>query len=110
MTPWAEERGLRARGQASFCHCDHRAIDHLFTLRGLIDRAHASKHAFSAAVMDFSKAFIRFRGTFCGKGCGRLGFKGRSLLLFRQCIATFVVVFIPIEHLTDSFERTWGIK
>jgi hypothetical protein len=55
MTPWAEERGLRARGQAGFRH-DHRVIDHLFTLRALIDRAHAGKHAF-AAFVDFSKAF-----------------------------------------------------
>jgi hypothetical protein len=55
LTPWAEEQGLRARGKAGFRH-DHRVADHLFTLRALVDRAHAGKHAF-AAFVDFSKAF-----------------------------------------------------
>jgi hypothetical protein len=32
LTPWAEEQGSRARGQAGFRH-DHRVLDHLFTLQ-----------------------------------------------------------------------------
>jgi hypothetical protein len=55
LTPWAEEQGLQAREQAGFRH-DHRVTDHLFTLRALVDRAHAGKHAF-AAFVDFFKAF-----------------------------------------------------
>jgi hypothetical protein len=47
LAPWAEEQGLRARGQTSFRH-DHRVADHLFTLRALVDRAHAGKDAFAA--------------------------------------------------------------
>jgi hypothetical protein len=77
LTPWAEEQGLRARGQAGFRH-DHRVADHLFTLRALVDRAHAGKHAF-AAFVDFSKAFDTIPRDLLWRRMQEIGLHGEML-------------------------------
>jgi hypothetical protein len=77
LTPWAEKQGLRARGQAGFRH-DHRVADHLFTLRALVDRAHAGKHAF-AAFVDFSKAFDTIPRDLLWRRMQEIGLHGEML-------------------------------
>jgi hypothetical protein len=63
LTPWAEEQGLRARGQAGFRH-DHRVADHLFTLGALVDRTYAGKHANSLPLWTSPRHLPPYPGTF----------------------------------------------
>jgi hypothetical protein len=77
LMSWAEEQGLRARGQAGFQH-DHRVADHLFTMRALVDRAHAGKHAF-AAFVDFSKVFKTIPRDLLWRRMQEIGLHGEML-------------------------------
>jgi hypothetical protein len=68
---------LRARGQAGFRH-DHPVADYLFTLRALVDRAYADKHAF-AAFVDFSKAFDTIPRDLLWRKMQEIGLHGEML-------------------------------
>lgn len=108
LAPWAERRGLRARGQAGFRH-DHRVADHVFTLRALIDRAHAGKHAF-AAFVDFSKAFDTIPRDLLWRRMEEIGIHGELLGALRAMYRDVRCRVRAPEGLTDSFESTWGVK
>lgn len=51
-----EERDLRARGQAGF-RPDHQTIDHIFTLRAVIEEARHRSSKVYCCFVDFRKAF-----------------------------------------------------
>jgi hypothetical protein len=106
LTPWAEEQGLQARAQAGFRH-DHPVADHLVTLRALVDRAHAGKHAF-AAFVDFSKAFDTIPRDLLWRRIQEIGLHGEMLI--RRCIQMSVTMCGSPSRLTDSSESTWGVK
>jgi len=56
LSSWAEERGLRARGQVGF-RKDFRTIDNLYILRTLIEQnTHKRKNVYCCFV-DFHKVF-----------------------------------------------------
>jgi hypothetical protein len=108
LTPWAEEQGLRARGQAGFRHY-HRVADHLFTLRALVDRAHAGKHAF-AAFVDFSKAFDTIPRDLLWRRMQEIGLHGEMLSALQAMYRDVRCRVRTPQGLTDSFESTWGVK
>ncbi len=108
LAPWAEEQGLRARGQAGFRR-DHRVADHLFTLRALTDRAHAGKHAF-AAFVDFSKAFDTIPRDLLWRRMEEIGLHGTMLAALRAMYRDVRCRVLTPQGLTDSFESTWGVK
>ena len=108
LAPWAEKRGLRARGQAGFRH-DHRVADHVFTLRALIDRAHAGKHAF-AAFVDFSKAFDTIPRDLLWRRMEEIGIHGELLGALRAMYRDVRCRVRTPEGLTDAFDSTWGVK
>jgi hypothetical protein len=56
LSEWAEQHGLRAKGQARFCK-DYRIIDQLFILRTLIEQSKAKKKPLYCCFVDFEKAF-----------------------------------------------------
>jgi hypothetical protein len=105
---WAEKRGLRARGQVGFRH-DHRVADHVFTLRALIDRAHAGKHAF-AAFVDFFKAFDTIPRDLLWRRIEEIGIPGELLAVLRAMYQDVRCHVHTPEGLTDAFESTWGVK
>jgi hypothetical protein len=74
LTPWAEKRGLRARGQAGFRH-NHWVADHVFTLRALIDRA-TPVSMLLLPLWISPRRLTPFRGTCSGGGWRRLAFMG----------------------------------
>jgi hypothetical protein len=108
LTPWAEEQGLRARVQAGFRH-DHRVEDHLFTLRALLDRAHADKHAF-AAFVDFAKAFNTIPSDLLWRRMQEIGLHGEMLSALQAMYRDVRCRVRTPQGLTDSFESTWGVK
>jgi hypothetical protein len=109
LTPWAEEQGLRARGQAGFRH-DHRVANHLFTLRALVDRAHAGKHAFAAFVDKFSKAFDTIPRDLLWRRMQEIGLHGEMLSALQAMYRDVRCRVRTSQGLTDSFESTWGVK
>ncbi|MCO5606122.1 hypothetical protein L7F22_060309 [Adiantum nelumboides] len=56
LSSYAEREGLRAPGQAGFRRA-FSTIDHIFTLRCLIDQAKARKRRLHCCFVDFRKAF-----------------------------------------------------
>jgi hypothetical protein len=102
--------GARATSerQAGFRH-DHRVTDHLFTLRALIDRAHAGKHAFTAFV-DFSKAFDTILRDLLWRRMREIGLHGEILAALHAMYRDVRCRVRAPEGLTDSFESTWGVK
>ncbi len=56
LSSWAKERGLRARGQASF-RKDFRTTDNLYILRTLIEQSTHKRKKVYYCFVDFRKAF-----------------------------------------------------
>jgi hypothetical protein len=56
LSSWAEERGLRARGQAGF-RKDFRTTDNLYILRTLIEQSIHKRKKVNCCFVDFCKAF-----------------------------------------------------
>jgi hypothetical protein len=56
LNNWAEERGLRARGQADF-RKDFRTTDNLYILRALIEQSIHKRKKVYCCFVDFRKAF-----------------------------------------------------
>ncbi len=56
LNEWAEQHGLRAKGQAGF-RKDYRTTDQLFILRTLIEYSKAKKKPLYCCFMDLKKAF-----------------------------------------------------
>jgi hypothetical protein len=108
LTPRAEEQGLRTRRLAGFRH-DHRVADHLFTLRVLVDRAHAGKHAF-AAFVDFSKAFDTILRDLLWRRTQEIGLHGEMLSALQAMYRDVRCRVRTPQGLADSFESTWGVK
>jgi len=55
LSSWAEERGLRARGQAGF-RKDFRTTDNLYILRTLIEQSIHKRKKVYCCFVDFRKA------------------------------------------------------
>jgi hypothetical protein len=81
LSSWAKERGLRARGQASF-RKDFRTMDNLYILRTLIEQStHKHKKVYCCFV-DFRKAFDTVLRDLLWQVLAEMGIVGR----FMQCL------------------------
>ncbi len=100
LSSWAEERGLRARGQAGFKK-DFRTTDNLYILRTLIEQsAHKCKKVYCCFV-DFRKAFDTVPRDLLWQVLAKMGIVGR----FMQCLQSMynqdnIRVMHPIEGLS----------
>ena len=70
LAAWAEEHGVKARGQAGF-RKDHRTTDNVFVLRSLIDKQKQSRQKGGSGKLyccfvDFRR-LIQYQGLFCGR-------------------------------------------
>jgi hypothetical protein len=80
---------------------------HVFTLRALVDRAHAGKHAF-AAFVDFSRAFDTI--DLLWRIMEEIGLHGELLYALRAMYHDVRCRVRAPDGLTDAFESTWGVK
>jgi len=81
LSSWAEERGLRARGHASF-RKDLRTIDNLYILRTLIEQSTHKRKKMYCCFMDFRKAFDTVLHDLLWQVLAKMGIVGR----FMQCL------------------------
>ncbi len=66
LSEWAEQHGLRAKGQAGFCK-DYRTTDQLFILRTLIEQSKATKKSLYCYFVDLKRRSILCHVKRCGK-------------------------------------------
>ncbi len=110
LSNWAEEKGLRARGQAGF-RKDFRTTNNLYILRTLIEQSiHKRKKVYSCFV-DFRKAFDTVPRDLLWQVLDELGIMGR----FMQCLQSMysqdsVRVMHPTEGLSARFPCGIGVK
>jgi hypothetical protein len=81
LSKWAEQHGLRAKGQAGF-HKNYCTTDQLFILRTLIEQSKAKKKPFYCCFVDFKKAFDTVPCEVLWQVLASLGVEG----CFLQCL------------------------
>jgi len=81
LSNWAEERGLRARGQAGFKK-DFRTTDNLYILRTLIEQSTHKRKKVYCCFVDFRKAFNTVPRDLLWQELAEMGIVGR----FMQCL------------------------
>jgi hypothetical protein len=110
LSEWAEQHGLRAKGQAGF-HKDYCTTNQLFILWTLIEHNKAKKKSLYCCFVDFKKAFnTMLREVLWHVSIG-LGVEGR----FLQCLqAMYAMDTVCINHpskgVTSSFRCQQGVK
>jgi hypothetical protein len=78
LSEWAEQHGLRAKGQAGF-RKDYRTTDQLFILRTLIEQSKAKKKPLYCYFVDLKKAFDTMPREVLWQVLVGLGVKGHFL-------------------------------
>jgi hypothetical protein len=110
LSSWAEEMGLRGRGQAGF-RKDFCTTDNLYILRMLIEQSiHKCKKVYCCFV-DFRKAFDTMPHDLLWQVLDEMGIVG----LFMQCLHSMysqdnVRVLHPTEGLSTRFSCGIGVK
>jgi hypothetical protein len=110
LSNWAEERGLCARGQASF-RKDLRTTDNLYILQTLIEQSTHKRKKVYCCFMDFRKAFDIVPCDLLWQVLAEMGIVGR----FMQCLQSMysqdnVRVMHPTEGLSARFSCGIGVK
>jgi hypothetical protein len=110
LNSWAEERGLRARGQAGF-RKDFRTTDNLYILRTLIEQSIHKRKKVYCCFVDFRKAFDIVPRDLLWQVLDEMGIVGR----FMQCLQSMyshdsVKVMHPTEGLSTRFPCGIGVK
>jgi hypothetical protein len=81
LSNWAEERGLRARGQVGF-RKDFHTTDNLYILRTFIEQSAHKRKKVYCYFMDFHKAFDTVPRDLLWQVLAKMGIVGR----FMQCL------------------------
>jgi hypothetical protein len=110
LSSWAEERGLRARGQAGFKK-DFHTMDNLYILQTLIEQSIHKREKVYCCFVDFRKAFNTVPRDLLWQVLDEMGIVGR----FMQCLQSMysqdnVRVMHPIEGLSARFPCGIGVK
>ena len=110
LTSWAEEKGLRAEGQAGFRE-DRRCSDHLLALRTLIEQQRARKGGkLYACFVDFRKAYDTIPRDLLWQKLESLGVHGWFLETIKSVYGAVPMAVKTAEGLTDTFESVMGVK
>jgi hypothetical protein len=110
LSKWAEQHGLRAKGQVGFCK-DYRIIDQLFILRTLIEQSKAKKKPLYCCFVDLNKAFDTVLREALWQVLAGLGVKGRFLRCLQAMYAKDTIcINHPSEGVTSSFRCQQGVK
>ncbi len=110
LSNWAEERGLRARGQASF-RKDFHTTNNLYILRTFIEHSTHKRKKVYCCFVDFRKAFDIVPCDLLWQVLAEMGIVGR----FMQCLQSMysqdnVRVMHPTERLSAWFSCGIGVK
>jgi len=110
LCSWAEERGLRARGQAGF-RKDFRTMDNLYILQMLIEQNTHKRKKVYYFLVDFRKAFDTVPRDLLWQVLAEMGIVGR----FMQCLQSMynqdnVRVMHPTEGLSTHISCGIGVK
>ncbi len=110
LSSWAEERGLRARGQVGF-RKDFRTTDNLYILRTLIEQNTHKRKKVYCCFVDFRKVFDTVPRDLLWQVLAEMGIVGR----FMQCLQSMysqdnVKVMHPTEGLSARFSCGIGVK
>jgi len=85
LSEWAEQHGLRAKGQVGFCK-DYRTIDQLFILQTLIEHNKAKKKPLYSCFVDFKKAFDTMLREMLWQVLAGLKVEGLFCDAYRRCM------------------------
>jgi hypothetical protein len=106
---WAEQHGVRARGQAGFRR-DYRTTDQVFVLRTLIEQARATRAPLYVCFVDFQKAYDSVpRDLLWGK-LQRVGVTP-AFVRAVQALYADVPMCVRFPHgLSETFATSIGVK
>ncbi len=103
LSEWAEQHGLRAKGQAGF-RKDYLTTDQLFILRTLIEQSKAKKKPLYCYFVDLKKAFNIVPREALWQVLASLGVKGRFLRCLQAMYAKDTIcINHPSKGVTSSF-------
>jgi len=110
LSEWAEQHGLRAKGQAGFCK-DYRTTDQLFILQTLMEQSKAKKKPLYCCFVDLKKAFDTVPREALWQVLVGLGVKARFLRCLQTMYAKDTIrINHPSEGVTSSFMCQQGVK
>jgi hypothetical protein len=110
LNEWAEQHGLRAKGQAGF-HKDYRTTNQLFILRTLIKQSKAKKKPLYCCFVDFKKVFNIVPCEVLWQVLDGLGVNRHFLQCLHVMYAKDTVrINHPSEGVTTSLRCQQGVK
>jgi len=110
LSEWAEQHGLRAKGQAGF-RKDYRTTDQLFILRIFIEQSKVKKKPLYCCFVDLKKAFDTMSREALWQVLAGLGVKGRFLRCLHAMYAKDTIhINHPSEGVTSNFRCQQGVK
>jgi hypothetical protein len=86
LSEWAEQHGLRAKGQVGFCK-DYSTTDQFFILRTLIEHSKTKEKPFYCCFVDFNKCSILCRVKCCGRCWLTSRWKDVFCNAYRRCMS-----------------------
>ena len=115
IAKWADERGVKARGQAGF-RKDHRTVDNIYVLRALIDRQKQIRlkgngpGKLYTCFVDFRKAFDTVPRALLWQVLEELGINGRMLHIIKSLYANDSAAVRTSEGISEIFRCLLGVK
>ena len=114
LATWAEEHGVKARGQAGF-RKEHRTTDNVFVLRSLIDKQKQSRQrGYSGKLfccfVDFRKAFDTVPRAILWQVLEDLGVSGRVLTVIKSMYAQDSAAVKTSSGLSEILRCLLGVK
>ena len=106
---WAENNGVRARGQAGF-RKDHRTSDQILVLRTLIEQQRMAGAPLYVCFVDFQKAYDTVPRYQLWCKLERMGIKGFIMNAIRALYADVPVCVRTRQGLTPTFQSLMGVK
>ena len=114
LASWAEEHGVKARGQAGF-RKNYRTTDNIFVLRSLIEKQKQARQKGGSgklycSFVDFRKAFDTVPRALLWQVLEDLGVQGRVLDIIKSMYAHDSAAVRTSEGLSEIFRCLMGVK
>ena len=109
LSQWAESNGKRAKGQAGF-RPKHSTIDHLFTLRVLMEESRLKGNHLHCCFVDFTKAFDTIPRDGLWQRMGQIGVPKHLQLAVAQLYNQVRCQLRTQNGLSKEFFSNMGVK
>ncbi|MCO5565063.1 hypothetical protein L7F22_018734 [Adiantum nelumboides] len=109
ISKWAEENGKRTHGQAGF-RKDHSTINHLVTLRVLMEESRLKGKGLYCCFVDFKKAFDMVPRENLWKRMKELQMPNEYMLAIFRIYEKVVCQVRMGDEISDFFTSTIGVK